>query len=164
MFVLFLAGLFLEAGSIWGQDSADSAHVNFYVEPILQKGLGGTSYDLSATGGVLSRLEFPQWSLEAGAVLGVSMTRGEERQWFVEASAAHSTLNFGGNMNDYDWEVFFPGNPQVPIGYTYSQDTTTSWHAGVEGAWTFYYEKPFSLALYGSYRYQSLFHVEYGAT
>jgi len=139
--------------------------VTIYVEPILQKGFGGTSYDLSANGATeLSRLEFPQLFLEAGTFLGVSVSRGEERQWLVEAAFAHSTFDFSGTMNDYDWTVFCVGYPQVPWSYTYSQDTTTSWHASVEAAWTFAYAKPFTMALYGTYRYQSLSHGEDGAT
>jgi hypothetical protein len=62
-------------------------------------------------------------------------------------------------MNDYDWTLY-PGYPQVPWSYTYSQDSTTSWHASLEAAWTFAYAKPFSIALYGTLRYQSLSHVE----
>lgn len=161
-FVLLLC---LLGASAWA-DGNDAFRFDFFVEPMIQKDFGGTSYDLSAPegGGVtgLSRLEFPQLSLEAGAVLGISISKGEERLWLVEASFAHSVVGFSGTMNDYDWNLY-PGYPQIPWSYTYSNDNTTSWHAMFEAAWTFLYAKPFSLALYGSYRYESLSHVENNA-
>ena len=65
---------------------ARAATLHFFVEPLLRKGFGGTSYDLSfdAGGGVtgLSRLEFPVRSLEAGAV-----TRDLDREKRTEAVA-----------------------------------------------------------------------------
>lgn len=160
--IIFLS---LLAAPVWAE-GGDSSTVNFFIEPILQKGFGGTSYDLSANEGVgitgLSRLEFPQLSLEAGAILGISISRGDERQWLIEAGAALSTFGFSGQMNDYDWTLY-SGYPQVPWSYTYSNDSTSSWHASFEAAWTFVYAKPFTLALYGTYRYQSLSHVENNA-
>lgn len=158
--VILLLSLLATPG--WAE-SGDSSRINFFVEPILQKGFGGTSYDLSADEGSgitgLSRLEFPQLALEAGAVVGVAISRGEERQWLFEAGIAHSTFAISGTMKDYDWTLY-PGYPQIPWSYTYSNDSTTSWHASFEAAWTFVYAKPFSLALYGTYRYQSMSHVE----
>jgi hypothetical protein len=138
-------------------------HPTFFVEPLLQKGLGGTAYDLSydAGGGVtgLSRLEFPQISLEAGAVLGLALTRGTRRQWLFEAAFTHSTLAMPGTMYDYDWWEF-PGIPKTPYSYTYSTDSTVNWRAGVDAAYTLASTGPWLLALYGMYRFQYTSHVE----
>ncbi len=143
------------------------ADVNFFLEPKLQKGLGGTSYDLSAPqgGGVtdMSRLEFPQFSLEAGAVLGLSIGHDGNREWLFEAGIAHSTFPISGTMNDHDWEQYL-GYPRIPFSYTESQNSTVSWHASFEAAWTLATAKPWSIALYGTYRFQSISQVEDTAT
>jgi hypothetical protein len=157
-----MAAMFLLVVAPSWADGGGDSQVSFYVEPILQKGLGGTSYDLSVSGGA-SRLEFPQLSLEAGVLAGISSSRGGQRQWFVEAQVAHSTIALPGSMNDYDWWVF-AGYPNVPFSYTYSADSTVSWHAQAEAAWTIATAGPFSLAIYGMYRYQSLSHVEDSVT
>lgn len=147
--------------------SEDSSSVSFFLEPILQKGLGGSSYDLSFNQGGgytgLSRLEFPQFALEAGLAAGIALFRGEKRELLVEASAAYSVLAFSGTMNDYDWTRYL-GYPEVPFSYTYSQDSAVGWHVSVETAWTFGYSKPWSIAVYGMYRYQDVSHVEDGYT
>ena len=164
--IAFMAVL---AAPAWAAPPADkgSDGVRFFVEPILQKGFGGVAYDLSFSQGGgytgLSRLEFPQLALEAGLVAGFSISQGEKREWLVEASVMHSTLAFAGSMNDYDWTQYL-AYPKVPISYTYSQDSTVSWHASLEAAWTLAFAKPWSLALYGTYRYQDLSHVEDGYT
>jgi len=147
--------------------SDGSSRVSFFLEPILQKNLGGSSYDLSSNLGggytALSRLEFPQLALEAGLAAGLSVYQGEKREFLVEASATYSVLGFAGSMNDYDWTQYL-GYPEVPFSYTYSQDSTVSWHVSVETAFTIAFSKPWSLAAYGMYRYQDVSHVENGYT
>jgi hypothetical protein len=171
---LLLSFAFLALGcaislGLYGQASpvSDTPGIHFFVEPLLQKAFGGTSYDLSydqggGTAG-LSRLEFPCTSLEAGAMLGITIERGGKREWLIEAGAAHSTFGISATMNDYDWTEY-SGYPKIPYSYTYSQDTTTSWSASLEAAWTLVASGPWSLALYGLYRYQDTNHVEDGAT
>ncbi len=147
--------------------SEDAVAVNFFIEPLLQKGLGGTAYDLSFDegGGTtgLSRLEFPQLSLEAGALLGLSVNRGTRRVWLFDAGISHSTFPMSGTMNDYDWTQYAE-YPKVPFSDTYSTDSTVSWHASFEAAWTFATADAVSFSLLGMYRYQSLSHVEDSAT
>ena len=135
---------------------------------MLQKGLGGVSYDLSAYSAssgvtVLSRLEFPQISLEAGAVLGLALNRGTRREWLFEATFTHSTLAMPGTMYDYDWDQP-AGYPKIPFSYTYSSDSTVNWHAAIEAAYTIAASGPWLLALYGTYRFQYTSHVEDGYT
>lgn len=166
---VFAFFIFVFAAPAWAAPPADegSSSVRFFVEPILQKGLGGVAYDLSFYQGAgstgLSRLEFPQFSLEAGLAAGFSVSQGEKREWLVEASIAHSTVAFPGSMNDYDWTQYL-SYPKVPFSYTYSADSTVSWHASLEAAWTFAFARPWSLALYGTYRYQDVSHGEDGYT
>jgi hypothetical protein len=145
-------------------ESGQDARMSFFVEPLLQKGFGGTSYDLSAydtsSGNtVLSRLEFPQVSLEAGAVFGLTINRGGKREWLIEAAASHSTLPMSGTMYDYDW-FQVPGYPKIPISYTESDDSTVDLHASLDVAWTFSSSDTWSLALYGTYRFQDTSHAE----
>ncbi|MGO9308291.1 MAG: hypothetical protein ACLQDL_04635, partial [Spirochaetia bacterium] len=160
----------LSGATVWSAalPSEDAVGVSFFVEPLLQKGFGGTSYDLSffdptsgSTG--LSRLEFPQLSLEAGGLLGITINRGAQREWLLEVGITHSTFPMSGTMNDYDWTQY-PGIPKIPFSYTYSDDSTVSWHASFEAAWTFATVGAMSFALYGTYRYQSMSHVEDSAT
>ena len=68
-----------------------------------------------------------------------------------------------GTMNDYDW-MQIAGYPKIPFSYTYSDDSTVSWHASLEAAWTFATVNPWSFSLYGTYRYQDISHVENSAT
>jgi len=164
-FAVILVLLVLSGTRGWAAPlpSEDAVGVSFFIEPLLQKGFGGTSYDLSFDegGGVtgLSRLEFPQLSLEAGALLGLSINRGTRREWLFEAGITHSTFPMSGTMNDYDWTQY-AGYPKVPFSYTYSDDSTVSWHASLEVAWTFATVNPLSFSLLGMYRYQSISHVE----
>ena len=158
-----LALLSLSPLSVWAQSGPGQLRAAFFVEPLLQKGLGGTSYDLSFNAGSgvtgLSRLEFPQVSLEAGAVLGLSLTRGNRRAWLFEAAFAHSTFAIPGTMYDYDWTQT-NGYPKVPFSYTYSNDSTVNWRATADVAWTVASSEPWSLALYSTYRFQYTSHVE----
>jgi hypothetical protein len=143
--------------------SAGDSRLSFFIEPILLKGLTGTAYDLSYSlgGGYsdLSRLEFPAASLEAGISAGLSIEKDGKKAWLFEASFAHSTLPWGARMTDYDW-FGVPPSLKVPLSYTYSDDTTTSWRASAEAAWTFSYLGPLSLSLYARYLYQTADHVE----
>lgn len=142
---------------------ASGHRLSFFVEPLLQKGLGGTAYDLSfpVGGGQsgLSRLEFPAASLEAGITAGLSIEKNGKRAWLFEASFAHSTLPWQAQMHDYDW-TGLSGYPSIPWSYTYSDDTTVSWRASAEAAWTFGFLGPLSLSLYATYHYQYAYHVE----
>lgn len=158
--VLFL----LSGGHGWAETSEgeDSGQVSFFFESFVQKGLGGIAYDLSADVGsydVLSRLEFPQFSLEAGARMGLSIGRGDYREWLIEAGIAHSTFDISGTMNDYDW-IKVPGIPKIPFSYTESKSSTVNWHASLEIAWTFARQGPWLFASYVSYRYQNFSQVE----
>ena len=168
-FTVALAFLTLSGLPAWTQSEAPSEplHAAFFVEPLVQKGFGGTSYDLSFNYGGgwtgLSRLEFPQVSLEAGAVLGLTLNSETRREWLFEAAFSHSTLAMSGTMNDYDWWEF-TGIPKIPWSYTYSTDSTISWHAAVDAAWTLGSTGPWLLALYGTYRFQYTSHVEDGYT
>ena len=141
----------------------DESRVSFFVQPLLMKGLGGTVYDLSFPEGGgqsgLSRLEFPMASLEAGITAGLSIEKNGQRAWLFEASIAHSTIPWHANMNDYDWSGL-SGYPPIPWSYTYSNDTTTTFRASAEAAWTFGSIGPISLSLYATYRYQYASHVE----
>jgi hypothetical protein len=166
---VILVLLFLSGMVGWAQTTANekTLTVNFFVEPLLQKSFGGTSYDLSYDEGSgytsLSRLEFPLDSLEAGAVAGISIERGGKRKWLIEAGATHSILSISGTMNDYDWTQY-ESYPKIPSSYTYSQDSTESWNASLDAAWTFASAGPWSFSLYGLYRYQYTNHVEDSAT
>ena len=169
-FKIWLAFVVLFAGfpGLWtwaspGAQGADQ-NVSFWVEPLFQKGLGGTAYDLSAvdpTSGItaLSRSEFPMVQLEAGILLGVSVNRDGQRQWLIEAGFSHSVLGLHGSMNDYDWNQV-PGYPPVPWSYTYSTDSVLSWQASLEAAVRFASAGALSFYFYGSYRYQYASHVE----
>ena len=159
-FLAIVAALCL---SVVPEASAEDSRLSFFVEPILLKGLGGTAYDLSfpVGGGQsgLSRLEFPMASLEAGINAGIFIEKNGKRIWLFEASFAHSTLAWQAQMNDYDW-FGLTGYPSIPWSYTYSADTTTSWRASAEAAWTFGSLGPISLALYATYHFQFAYHVE----
>ena len=143
--------------------STDESRLSYFIEPVLQKGLGGIAYDLSANAGggnsYLSRLEFPQIPLEAGIVVGAAMERGGKRQWLIEAGFSHSTLPLTGTMTDSDW-VLIPPYPKMLFSYSESNDATVSWRASLEAAWTFASSGAWSISLYAAYRYQSLSHVE----
>jgi hypothetical protein len=142
----------------WAQTTANenTLTVNFFVEPLLQKSFGGTSYDLSYDEGSgytsLSRLEFPLVSLEAGPFAGISIERGGKRKWLIESGATHSIFSISGTMNDYDWTQY-ESYPKIPTSYTYSQDSTESWNASLDAAWTFASAGPWSCGLYWVYRY-----------
>lgn len=155
--MLFLA---LSALGAWSD-------IKFYIEPTLQKGFGGTSYDLSfdAGGGWtgLSRLEFPEVSLELGVVVGLLGQQGDRTDWLVEAAGRFSTLPMGGTMYDYDW-FQQAGYPKVPFSYTYSSDSTVSLDVSIAAAWTFASGAQWSLGLLGLYRYQDFSHVEDSVT
>ena len=129
VFVFFLLLVAVLCARAAPNPSSDESRLSFFIEPILLKGLGGTAYDLYAgTGGgesVLSRLEFPAASLEAGVNAGLSMEKNGRRTWLFEASIAHSTLPWQARMYDYDWHGK-PGGISIPWSYTYSNDTTTS--------------------------------------
>jgi hypothetical protein len=161
--------LMLTLSAVWaGAESADAGpRISFIVEPLIQKGFGGTAYDLSADegGGVtgLSRLEFPTVQWEAGVSLGISGSQGDQRQWLVAASYSTSVFATTGTMNDSDWTLY-AGYPRVPWSYTESTDAGTSWQASAEAAWRMASTGPFSISLYGYYRYQYAFHVENGLT
>ena len=144
--------------------AAPNGPVTFFIEPLLLKGLGGTAYDLSSydpTVGQsgLSRLEFPMASLEAGITAGLFVESNGRRAWLFEASIAHSTLGWQAQMNDYDW-TGLSGFPPIPWSYTYSTDTTVSWRASAEAAWTFSTHGPLSFSLYAVYHFQYASHVE----
>ena len=160
-----LAVLLLAAGGAMAAPAGREgpSQLAFFFEPILQKGFGGVAYDLSydAGGGWtdLSRLEFPELSLEAGGLVGMTINRDGRRQWLIELGATHSTAEISGTMNDYDW--FKPtGFPKVPWSYTYSDDSTVSWQAFADAAWTFASGESWLVAVYGMYRYQDMSHVE----
>jgi hypothetical protein len=159
-FLIVLAALCVSAAP---NAAADDNRLSFFVEPLLQKGLGGTAYDLyyDKGGGQadLSRLEFPMASLEAGITAGLSIQKNGKRAWLFEASITHSTFAWQARMQDYDW-FGLSGYPSIPWSYTYSADTTTSWSASADAAWTFRTLGPLSLSLYATYRYQYAFHVE----
>lgn len=142
---------------------ADESRVSFFIEPLLQKGLGGTAYDLFVDQGsgysILSRLEFPAASLEAGISTGLSIEKNGKRAWLLEAAIAHSIFAMQARMNDYDW-FGLTGYPSIPWSYTYSDDSTVSWRASAEVAWTVTDLGPVSLSLYATYHYQYAFHVE----
>jgi hypothetical protein len=142
---------------------ANESRVSFFIEPLLQKGLGGTAYDLFVDSGAgqsaLSRLEFPMASLEAGISTGILVERNGKREWLFEAAISHSTLPMAARMNDYDW-FGLTGYPSIPWSYTYSNDSTLSWRASAEVAWTFSSAGPLSISLYAKYHYQYAHHVE----
>ena len=164
---VFAVFIVVFAAPAWAAPPAGegSSSVSFFVEPILQKGLGGVAYDLSFyqgggyTGRAASSSPNSRWR-QAWRRAFLSLRRSG---WLVEASIAHSTVAFSGSMNDYDWTQYL-SYPKVPFSYTYSPDSTVSWHASLEAAWTFAFAKPWSLALYGTYRYQDVSHVEDGYT
>ena len=142
---------------------ANESQVSFFVEPYLQKGLGGTAYDLFVDQGggqsALSRLEFPMASFAAGISTGIQVERNGKREWLFEAAVSHSTIPMAARMNDYDW-FGLTGYPSIPWSYTYSNDSTFSWRASAEVAWTFSSAGPLSISLYAKYHYQYAYHVE----
>jgi len=166
-----LVWLFFTLGAVraWPAPGASitGTNVRFTVDAFVQKGFGGTAYDLSEDdgGGItsLSQLEFPQVQAEAGVSLGMSINRDRERQWLIEASYSHSVFDIQGTMNDYDWTQY-PVYPPIPWSYTHSQDSTLSWQAAMGIARRLFTVGSLSLSLYGSFRYQYASHVENTAT
>ena len=162
---LFLAVFFVAGGAFAAPAGRESpSPMSFFFEPVIQKGFGGVAYDLSypESNGVwtdLSRLEFPELSLEAGGIIGMTINQDGHREWLIEVGATHSTAPMSGNMNDYDWFQEY-NYPKVPWSYTYSNDSTVSWQAFADAAWTFASGPSWLVALYGMYRYQDMSHEE----
>ena len=159
--VFALAGAFTASAAPADRDAP--LQVSFLFEPVIQKGFGGTAYDLSFPAGSgwtgLSRLEFPELALEAGGTVGITIDRGGRREWLIEAGATHSTFAISGSMNDYDWMQ--PGSyPRIPFSFTYCDDTTVSWRVSADAAWTVASAGPWLFAAFGMYRYQDTRHVE----
>lgn len=165
--VLLAVVLVLPAAGAGADTSDTGSRLSFTVESLLQKGFGGTAYDLSADQGggytAMSRLEFPTEQMETGVMLGISGVKDGQRQWMVQASASLSVFGITGTMSDYDWWLY-QTYPRIPWSYTYSTDTTTSWQASAEAAWKLASTGPLSISLYGYYRHQSASHVESSVT
>jgi hypothetical protein len=124
---------------------------------------GSSAYDLSVEesegAALFSRLEFPQASFNAGVGIGISMYQGETPKWFAGGEFVHSVFGMGSKMEDYDG-VQLSGYPVILFMDTYSDNSTTAWRVSAEAGWYFYSKENFSIAVLGTYQFQSVSHVE----